>query len=244
MLTLHFNPVLMRKMYLRIHRSTPNKPAWRYDGRWSPEALAIPGCRSPVQGLFPCLSDLDKAHLRSSVKLMNAVDIYLWQFPGVRMQEIASLDQTLTDWRSSFNPYLLGIGVALLTGAIIFGLFALAYHPRIPRTGFLLTGFGLFGGTPTLYYHTRPPSLFGIFLKSRHRIKVVHKTHRKHAAGSAWRITLILFINSLSGVWVDSTGDFRRCSRLGWTDLPNIFAFASAYSRCSKPHINRSCRCI
>jgi hypothetical protein len=113
---------------------------------------------------------------------MNAVDIYLWQFLWNRMQESGSLDQTLAAWRSWFSPFLLGVCVALLMGIIAFCLLALAYHPRIPRAGLWVPAYGLLGGAPKLHCHTRPPSFFGIFLKSRHRIRVVRKVHRKNAA--------------------------------------------------------------
>lgn len=63
--------------------------------------------------------------------------------------------------------------VALVLGGLllaIVGLIAcLAYRPRTSRGAIWLSFFGVFGGTPTLYLHSHPPSLFGFRLRRRHR---------------------------------------------------------------------------
>lgn len=68
-----------------------------------------------------------------------------------------------------------GLATPLLIALILFLLAALLYRPRIPRGGLWLPAFGLFGGTPKFYTHTRPASFCGLFGKRRHRVT----THRR-----------------------------------------------------------------
>ena len=65
------------------------------------------------------------------------------------------------------------LGFTLLIGLVVTILFALLivaiYRPRISRGSFWVPVFGWFGGTPTLYLHSRPASVCGLFFKSRRR---------------------------------------------------------------------------
>ncbi|MSU36059.1 MAG: hypothetical protein EXS36_13345 [Pedosphaera sp.] len=65
------------------------------------------------------------------------------------------------------------VAATLFLGGILVAVLAVlacvAYRPRTSRGAIWLSFFGLFGGTPTLYLHTHPPSLFGFRLRRRHR---------------------------------------------------------------------------
>lgn len=113
---------------------------------------------------------------------MTTLDVRMWQSLYGGIQDSSFLDQTFTAWRALGNPYLMGIFLALSMSAILFGLIAAAYRPRIPRGAFWAPAFGLFGASPKLYYHTRPPSLFGLFHTNRRLVRSAHKKHHKHAA--------------------------------------------------------------
>jgi len=101
---------------------------------------------------------------------MSALEIQLRQLLFDEVQNHALITQSLADLRMSVSPYVSGVCLALLISAAIFLLFALVYHPRTPRGGFWIPAFGIFGGAPKLYSHSRPSSLFGLFLKKRHRV--------------------------------------------------------------------------
>jgi hypothetical protein len=58
-----------------------------------------------------------------------------------------------------------GIGVVLGIGAVLVLIFV--YRPRMGRGSLWIPVFGLFGGTPTFYLHTRPASFCGVFSHTR-----------------------------------------------------------------------------
>ncbi|MHC1769412.1 MAG: hypothetical protein AB9869_34870 [Verrucomicrobiia bacterium] len=76
------------------------------------------------------------------------------------------------DWAISAAAWLLrevatGVGIGTAVTVVLVLVVILAYRPRMRRGSFWLPAFGLFGGTPTLYLHTRPVSFCGIFSHSR-----------------------------------------------------------------------------
>jgi len=58
---------------------------------------------------------------------------------------------------------LSGFGLMVLSCACLAFLVVLVYRPRLTRGALWVPVFGLFGGTPTLYFHTRPSSFCGVF---------------------------------------------------------------------------------
>ena len=87
-----------------------------------------------------------------------------------QMQDAARAEQVATAWRAAMSSYLVSIGIIVAVSVLLLGVCLVAYRPRVPRGALWTPAYGLFGGAPKLYYHSRPPSLFGIFLHSRHRI--------------------------------------------------------------------------
>jgi hypothetical protein len=57
------------------------------------------------------------------------------------------------------------VGMVLCVCAVV--ALVLVYRPRLARGSFWVPIFGLFGGKPTLYLHTRPSSFCGFFKHSR-----------------------------------------------------------------------------
>ena len=103
--------------------------------------------------------------------LLPILQQYLWN----QGQEAAKWEQASTALKSLAYDFVLGLGLPVLVGAVLILGVLLLYQPRIPRGALWLPAFGLFGGTPKLYLHTRPPSLFGVLLKSRHRNLALRK---------------------------------------------------------------------
>ncbi len=75
------------------------------------------------------------------------------------------LDALRTVAESAATPLCLGVIAVVLIALVA----CVAYRPRTSRGAIWLSFFGVFGGTPTLYLHTHPPSLFGFKLRRRHR---------------------------------------------------------------------------
>lgn len=73
---------------------------------------------------------------------------------------------------SGSTLFLSIIGCVVLCTTIL-----LIYRPKLTRGALWLPAFGLFGGRPTLYMHTRPTSVCGIFSTTR----------RLNRARAAWR---------------------------------------------------------
>ena len=103
--------------------------------------------------------------MNTPADLFQVLQQYLWN----QDQEAAQWDQTSTALKSFAHDFAFGIGLPVAVAAVLLIAALLLYQPRIPRGALWLPVFGLFGGTPKLYLHTRPPSFFGLFLKSRHR---------------------------------------------------------------------------
>ncbi len=59
------------------------------------------------------------------------------------------------------------LGLGMVLTAILMALICLAYRPRTVRGALWVPFFGIFGGPPTLYLHTRPPSFLGFRTKTR-----------------------------------------------------------------------------
>ncbi len=69
---------------------------------------------------------------------------------------------------SAVLHYCLSSSVLTVLGCLLLlGLTLLVYRPRLTRGSFWLPAFGFFGGTPTLYLHTRPASVCGLFTSTR-----------------------------------------------------------------------------
>lgn len=77
------------------------------------------------------------------------------------------LDQALSAAAWLLEEVATGVGIATVVTVVLVLVVVLAYRPRMRRGSFWLPAFGLFGGTPTLYLHTRPVSFCGIFSHSR-----------------------------------------------------------------------------
>lgn len=59
------------------------------------------------------------------------------------------------------------LGLGIIATGILMALVCLVYRPRTLRGALWVPFFGIFGGTPTLYLHTRPPSFLGFRTKAR-----------------------------------------------------------------------------
>src|SRR5947207_1058988 len=94
-----------------------------------------------------------------------AIRQYFWDLA----QDSDRWDQASAALKSFAHEFAFGIGLPAAVAGLIVLTVLFFYQPRIPRGALWLPLFGLFGGTPKLYLHTRPPSLGGFFLKSRHR---------------------------------------------------------------------------
>ena len=66
-----------------------------------------------------------------------------------------------------------GFGIGMVVAALLCLAMLLGYRPRMRRGSLWAPMFGVFGGTPTLYLHTRPASVCGFFSHSR-RLKSRH----------------------------------------------------------------------
>lgn len=60
-----------------------------------------------------------------------------------------------------------GFGVAALLCLAVLVVGLIIYRPRLRRGSLWVPAFGLFGGAPTLYLHTRPASYCGWFQHTR-----------------------------------------------------------------------------
>src|SRR5262249_36773349 len=79
---------------------------------------------------------------------------------GQHADAVSALGSLLRHCLSGFT--LTFLGCACLAFAVV-----LLYRPRLTRGALWVPGFGLFGGTPTLYLHTRPASVCGLFASAR-----------------------------------------------------------------------------
>jgi hypothetical protein len=117
--------------------------------------------------------DLTGGLVRPKRRIMQ-MPFELAQFQQVlfnRLQDSIVAEQALSAWRSSLGAFAMWgalpiVGLILLVlGVILF------YQPRVTRGSLWVPAFGIFGGHPKLYMHSRPPSLAGMFLRSLHRAK-------------------------------------------------------------------------
>jgi hypothetical protein len=102
----------------------------------------------------------------------------LYQLLVNQIQENALADQVTAGYRSFLAPWFIGMLIALLVSALLLFLFLATYRPRIPRGAIWIPAYGFFGGTPKIYYHTRPSSWLGIYLPSQHRMVSAKKLLR------------------------------------------------------------------
>ena len=77
------------------------------------------------------------------------------------------LDRVISTAAWLLREVATGVGLGTAVALLLVFLSILAYRPRMRRGLFWLPAFGLFGGTATLYLHTRPASICGIFSHSR-----------------------------------------------------------------------------
>ncbi len=97
--------------------------------------------------------------------LVLLLQYYLWN----QSPEAAQWEKAYATLKALAHEFAFGLGLPIAVAAILVLALLLLYQPRIPRGALWLPAFGLFGGTPKLYLHSRPASLFGLFLKSRRR---------------------------------------------------------------------------
>lgn len=84
-------------------------------------------------------------------------------------QDAARMDQAFSGVKSIVGDLAVGFMLPFSAALVLFLVAALFYHPRLTRGALWLPAFGLFGGSPKLYSHTRPASFLGVFLSSRKR---------------------------------------------------------------------------
>jgi hypothetical protein len=75
-----------------------------------------------------------------------------------------ALSSTLTRLIHEAGP---GVSIATILAIGLLIAAVLAYRPRLTRGSFWAPAFGVFGGTPRLYMHSRPASFCGVFSHSR-----------------------------------------------------------------------------
>ncbi len=88
------------------------------------------------------------------------------------------VDQAFSGVSSVVGDLAVGFMLPFSAAALIFLVAALFYHPRLTRGALWIPAFGLFGGSPKLYSHTRPASFLGVFLSYRRR-KRATRAYRK-----------------------------------------------------------------
>jgi hypothetical protein len=92
--------------------------------------------------------------------------------PAGRCEQVLSALKTLVAQLIDGCSVPLAVGICLVAGL------AFVYRPRMRRGSLWVPGFGLFGGVPTLYLHTRPASVCGFFSpfkRLRHRRSGLHR---------------------------------------------------------------------
>jgi hypothetical protein len=96
--------------------------------------------------------------------------IQLQEFLWNQVQEVIQREYALSALASFVGELVRGTWLPLAVALVLLSLVALLYQPRIPRGALWIPVFGIFGGMPRFYTHTRPASFCGIFLKPRHRV--------------------------------------------------------------------------
>jgi hypothetical protein len=103
---------------------------------------------------------------------------FLQQLLFVHSQQTGRQDDVVSVLSWLLWHSLLGLAITSLGCACLALLVLLFYRPRLTRGSFWMPAFGLFGGTPTLYLHTRPASVCGLFTHSRRLLRHRGKTNR------------------------------------------------------------------
>jgi len=96
--------------------------------------------------------------------------LQLQEFLWNQVQEATQREHTLSALGSFLGDVVRGTWLPLGVAILLVPLVAALYQPRIPRGALWVPAFGIFGGAPRFYAHTRPASFCGILLKSRHRV--------------------------------------------------------------------------
>lgn len=96
------------------------------------------------------------------------------------VQDGAQREQAFSAAKSWIVQIALGATIPLGIVLFVIVMVVLLYHPRVNRGSLWLPAFGLFGGTPRFYCHSRPASFCGLFLSSRRR-RVASRRSRKSA---------------------------------------------------------------
>jgi len=96
--------------------------------------------------------------------------IQLQEFLWNQVQEAIQRESALSALASFVGELVRGTWLPLAVALLFIPAVAFFYQPRIPRGALWIPLFGLFGGTPRFYTHTRPASFCGMFLKPRHRV--------------------------------------------------------------------------
>ena len=84
-------------------------------------------------------------------------------------QDAGQGNQAVAAVKSFVSDLVIGSAFPLSIAALFFLGAVLFYHPRVQRGAIWIPAFGVFGGTPKFYSHSRPASWFGVFLGSRRR---------------------------------------------------------------------------
>jgi hypothetical protein len=90
-------------------------------------------------------------------------------------QQTGRFEDALSTVHFLFQSLATGTGICTMLALVLTAVIVLIYRPRLTRGSFWMPAFGLFGGAPTLYLHTRPSSFCGVFTHTR-RLK--HRSRR------------------------------------------------------------------
>lgn len=104
--------------------------------------------------------------------------VQLKQLLWACVNDATQRDEAVSEVLSLLADVAHGVAIPSLIAILLVCLVALLYRPRIPRGALWVPAFGLFGGTPTFYTHTRPASVCGFFLRSRHRVATASRRGR------------------------------------------------------------------
>ena len=96
---------------------------------------------------------------------------YLWD----QVQNLVQREQTISAVTAVLVDLARGVWLPLVVGLLLVPLLVALYQPRIPRGALWVPVFGILGGAPRFYTHTRPASFCGFLLRSRHRVTTHHR---------------------------------------------------------------------
>ncbi|MBM3833027.1 MAG: hypothetical protein FJ403_07100 [Verrucomicrobia bacterium] len=95
--------------------------------------------------------------------------VQIQEFVWNQIQDAIQRERTFSALMSLLIDLTRGVWLPLLVSLFLIALAVFFYQPRIPRGALWVPAFGIFGGTPKFYTHSRPASVFGLLLKTRHR---------------------------------------------------------------------------